>query len=426
MTTNFIQELKWRGMLSDSTPELEAKIQAGEVHTAYVGFDPTAPSLTIGNLVSLMLLVHWQRAGHKPIVLLGGATGRIGDPSGKNAERDLKDFEELDHNLAFQAKQFEKFLDFSGKKAAVIVNNHDFYANMNVLSFLRDVGKRLTINYMLAKDAVKSRIDGGISFTEFSYQLLQGYDFQHLYQTNNCSLQMGGSDQWGNIMSGVELTRRNLGASVHALTTPLLTKEDGTKYGKSEKGNVWLDPTMTSPYEFYQFCLNSADSQIPKLLRIFSFKTQVEIESLEATHAEAPHLRLAQKALANELTARVHSEEALQSAIKASELMFSKDADILERLSANDWAMVANELEKFEISAEILENGCNLVDLLTKNTTFLPSASETRREIKANALSINRKKITTHELVLTKNDLLLQTYLLLEVGKKRKAMIVVV
>ncbi len=425
MTTNFIQELKWRGMLSDSTPDLETKIQAGEVHTAYVGFDPTAPSLTIGNLVSLMLLVHWQRAGHKPIVLLGGATGRIGDPSGKNAERDLKDFEELDRNLAFQAKQFEKFLDFSGEKAAVIVNNYDFYTNMNVLTFLRDVGKRLTINYMLAKDAVKSRIDGGISFTEFSYQLLQGYDFQHLYQTNNCSLQMGGSDQWGNIMSGVELTRRNLGASVHALTTPLLTKEDGTKYGKSEKGNVWLDPTMTSPYEFYQFCLNSADNQMPKLLRIFSFKTQNEIEALEAEHAEAPHLRLAQKALANELTARVHSEEALQSAIKASELMFSKDADILARLSDNDWSMVANELEKFEISAAILENGCNLVDLLTKTTTFLPSASETRREIKANALSINRKKITTHEQVFTKNDLLLDKYLLLELGKKRKAMIVV-
>ncbi len=425
MTTNFIQELRWRGMLQDCTPELEEKIKSGEVHTAYVGFDPTAPSLTIGNMVPLMLLVHWQRAGGKPIVLLGGATGRIGDPSGKNAERDLKDFEELDHNLAHQAKQFERYLDFQGGNAAKIVNNYDFYVNMNVLTFLRDVGKRLTINYMLAKDSVKSRIEGGISFTEFSYQLLQGYDFQYLYQNEDCKLQMGGSDQWGNIMSGVELTRRNVGASVHALTAPLLTKPDGTKYGKTEKGNVWLDAELTSPYEFYQFFLNAEDAQVGKLLRTFSLKTQAEVEGLEAEHAVAPHLRLAQKALAEELTVRVHSQDALESAIRASELLFSKDATILNRLTATDWAMIARELESFTIAADTIAAGCTITDLLTKHSSFLASSSETRREIKASALSVNRVKINSHEQVFTKSDLLHEKYLLVELGKKRKAVIVV-
>jgi tyrosyl-tRNA synthetase len=421
----FLDELRWRGLLADCTPDLEAAIAKGEVTTAYVGFDPTAPSLTIGNLVPLTLLIHWQRAGLKPIVLLGGATGRIGDPSGKNAERELKSFDELDKNLAHQAKQFEQYLAFDGDNAAIIVNNHDFYKSMNVLTFLRDVGKRLTINYMLAKDSVKNRIETGMSFTEFSYQLIQGYDYQYLLENNGCSLQMGGSDQWGNIMSGVELVRRNLGRSVHALTCKLLTKADGTKYGKSEAGNIWLDAALTSPYQFYQFFLNSADGDITKLLRTFSLKTRAEIESIEATHAAAPHARTAQRALADELTVRVHSPAALAAAVRVSELLFSKDAATMQCLTANDWATVAAEIPSFSASENDINEGVTLENLLTKLTTIAKSNSDVRRDAKAGAISINREKATEHNQIFNTSNTLFGKYILVEIGKKNKYLVCV-
>ena len=410
-------------MLADCTPDLEAAIAKGEVHTAYDGFDPTAPSLTIGNLVSLSLLIHWQRAGLRPIVLLGGATGRIGDPSGKNAERNMLDLEVLDHNLAHQTKQFAQYLDFEGENAAIIVNNFDFYKEMNVLTFLRDVGKCLTINYMLSKDSVKNRLETGMSFTEFSYQLLQGYDYQYLATHYDCTLQMGGSDQWGNIMSGVELVRRNLQKSVHALTCPLLTKPDGSKYGKSEGGNIWLDPNLTSPYQFYQFCVNTDDAQIGKLLRVLTLYSRTEVEAIEAEHALAPHLRAAQIAFANELTTRVHSAEALASAKRVSALLFSKDTALLQSLTAEDWAMVANEIPAFSLS-ELPEN-TTIEVFLSKLTPILGSNSEARREIKANAVSINRQKATTHDQLITTKDALFGKYILVEVGKKNKYLVII-
>jgi tyrosyl-tRNA synthetase len=416
----FLDELRWRGMLNDCTPELEASIAKGETTTAYVGFDPTAASLTIGNLVSLMLLVRWQQAGGKAIVLLGGATGRIGDPSFKVEERKLMDYDVIERNLQHQANQFRHFLRFEGENAAILVNNYDFYKDMSALDFLRDIGKRITISYMLAKDSVKTRIATGLSFTEFSYQLIQGYDFQHLLEHENCTLQMGGSDQWGNIMTGVEIVRRNTGKSVHALTTPLLTKADGSKYGKSEAGNVWLDADLTSPYQFYQFCMNSADADMPKLLRIFSMKTQAEIEAIEAEHATAPHLRFAQRAFAHELTTYVHSAEALASAIKVSEMLFSKDATTLQSLSANEWATVAQEIPSHILDKKIITDGTTVTDLLSVKTTILDSNSTVRRAIKENALSINRKKTTTHEQIITADDLFFGQYLLVENGKKTK------
>ncbi len=418
---NFIAELRWRKMLSSITPEVEEQLASGEIHTAYVGFDPTAPSLTIGNLVALMLLVHWQRAGGKPIVLLGGATGRIGDPSGKNAERNLMDFDQLDANLAHQAKQFERYLDFTGSNAAVIVNNHDIYKDMNVLEFLRDVGKRLTINYMLAKDSVKNRLESGLSFTEFSYQLLQGYDFQYLYRHHGCNLQMGGSDQWGNIMSGVELTRRNLSASVHALTAPLLTKPDGTKYGKSEAGNVWLDPALTSPYQFYQFCLNSEDAAIKKLLYTFSFKNQIELDDILSQHADAPHLRLAQRAFADELTARVHSEAALAAAKRASEVVFSKKADILLNLTESDWEILAAELTVYQL--QISETGINIIDALVAQTQIRASNGEARRDLKGNAISVNRQKISGDTFVINTEIAFFNRFVLVEIGKNTQCIL---
>ena len=414
----FLNELRWRGLLNDCTPDLEEGIAKGEVHTAYVGFDPTAPSLTIGNLVSLMLLVHWQRAGGKAIVLLGGATGRIGDPSFKAEERQLMSYDLLDKNLAHQAQQFRQYLDFEGENAAIIVNNHDFYKEMSALDFLRDIGKRITVSYMLAKDSVKTRLQTGLSFTEFSYQLIQGYDYQHLLEHHNCALQMGGSDQWGNIMTGVEIVRRNLGKGVHALTTPLLTKADGTKYGKTEAGNIWLDAELTSPYQFYQFCLNSTDSDIPKLLRTFLLISEAEIVAIEAEHNAAPHLRKAQHALAHGLTTMVHSSAQLESAIKVSELLFSKNADTMTRLAANDWAMVANEIPCF--SLEDAQNATNVSDLLSVKTTVFDSGSSVRRAVKESSLSINRQKVTAHDQIINDSDWLFGQYLLVENGKKTK------
>ena len=318
---DLIEELKWRGMLHDIMPGLEDQLKK-EATTGYVGFDPTADSLHIGNLVPVMLLVHWQRAGHKPMVLVGGATGMVGDPSGKTKERQLLDLEVMQHNLDCQKAQLSRFLDFEGKNGAAVVNNFDWFKNINFLEFIRDVGKHITVNYMMSKDSVKNRLESGMSFTEFSYQLVQGYDFFHLWKNENCMVQMGGSDQWGNIVTGTELIRKKGGGQAFALTAPLLTKADGSKFGKSEGGNIWIDKKKTSAYKFYQYWINSADEDSGKYLRIFTLKGKEEIESLEAQHAENPRARILQKALAEDITLRIHGQEDLKTAIAASGILF--------------------------------------------------------------------------------------------------------
>ncbi|MEL7122419.1 MAG: tyrosine--tRNA ligase [Bacteroidota bacterium] len=421
---NFIEELQWRGMLQDHTPGVEDVLSKGSV-TGYIGFDPTAPSLTIGNYVQIMLLKLFQLSGNKPIILMGGATGRIGDPSGKDKERDLKSYDELDHNLEFQAKQFYKFLDFEGPNAAEIVNNIDFYNKLGVIDFLRTVGKTLTVNYMMSKESVKKRIETGISFTEFSYQLLQGYDFQCLYSEKNCILQMGGSDQWGNITSGTEFVRRNLNGKAYALTTPLLTKADGKKFGKSEQGNIWLDENMTSPYKFFQFWINAADADLPKFTRYFTLKSREEIEAIEKELADNP--RELKRLLAEELTVRIHSEEAYQSVLKVSELLFNKKAskETLMELKANDLSTVASEIPTFTINKDLLVNGINIVDLVAEATNMLASKGEARRAIKNNAISVNKDKISTHEQTINHEAILHDKYVMVENGKKNKFMLIV-
>ncbi|MGB0983598.1 MAG: tyrosine--tRNA ligase [Saprospiraceae bacterium] len=424
---NFIEELRWRGLLQDTTPGIEEYLAEGNKR-AYVGFDPTAPSMTIGNLVPITLLLRFQLAGHQPVVLMGGATGRIGDPSGKKEERQLKSYELLDHNLAHQLKQMERMLRFDDSNtSAIVVNNFDFYKEMNLLTFLRDVGKRMTVNYMMSKESVKNRLEGGLSFTEFSYQLIQGYDFQHLYEEMDVRVQMGGSDQWGNITSGTELIRRNLSGKAYALTCPLLTKSDGAKFGKSEKGNIWLDPEMTSPYEFYQFWLNATDADLPKLLRTFSLKNREEIEAIEAKHAEAPHLRFGQKTLAEEMTIRIHSEEDYKGALGVSELLFNKKAnkEMLLGLSEKALKSVANEISSFEVALSDFENGINITNLLAEATTILGSKSEVRRAIKGGAVAINKDKIKSHEAMIGADSLMHGQFLMIENGKKNKFMVVV-
>lgn len=422
---NFLDELHWRGMLQDMTPGVEEVLAAGPV-TAYIGFDPTAPSLTIGNYVQIMLLTLLQRSGHRPIVLMGGATGRVGDPSGKDKERELKTYEELDANTAFQMEQFKKFLAFEGvANPAIIVNNLDFYKDMNVLDFLRDVGKTLTVNYMMSKESVKKRIETGISYTEFSYQLLQAYDFQCLYRQHNCILQMGGSDQWGNITSGTEFIRRNLGEKAYAITTPLLTKSDGRKFGKSEEGNIWLDPNMTSPYKFYQFWINADDADIPGFTRYFTLLSQEEIESREQQLAGNP--RELKRLLAEELTVRVHSQADYQSVLKVSELLFNRNADkeMLMGLEEKELAVVAQEIPSFSVDRTALANGVNIVDLLAEQTQVVGSKGDARRAIKGNAISVNKDKINDHDAVINYEALLRGKYLMVENGKKNKYMLVV-
>ena len=422
---NFIEELRWRGMLQDHTPEIEEHLNA-EPRVGYIGFDPTAPSLTIGNFVQIMLLTLFQRSGHQPIVLMGGATGRIGDPSGKDKERELKSYDELDNNLEFQKQQVAKFLNFEdGPNPALVVNNLDFYQNMNVLSFLRDVGKTLTVNYMMGKESVKKRIETGISFTEFSYQLLQAYDFQVLYQQNDCTIQMGGSDQWGNITSGTEFIRRNLSKKAYAVTTPLLTKADGTKFGKSTEGNIWLDPKMTSPYKFYQFWINADDRDIAKFIRYFTLKTREEVESMEAEHADNP--QALKRLLAEELTVRVHSQEAFDSVLKVTELLFNRKAnrETLLGMGADDLATVAGEIPNHEVSLAALQGGINIIDLLAEHAPILASKSEARKAIKNNAVSVNKEKVSSHETVINQESLLHGRYLMIENGKKNKFILTV-
>lgn len=425
---DFVEELKWRGLLHQKTPGLEEALQEGMI-TGYIGYDPTAPSLTIGNMVTIMLLKHLQLKGHRPIVLMGGATGRIGDPSGKDKERQLKSYDELDKNLSTQKIQFAKFLDFSKDipNGATIVNNYDFYKDMNVLDFLRNVGKSLTVNYMMAKESVKKRVETGLSFTEFSYQLLQGYDFQYLYENHGVSLQMGGSDQWGNIVSGTHIIRKNLGseANAFALTCPLLTKSDGKKFGKSEEGNVWLAGDKTSPYKFYQFWLNMGDVDIVKANRIFSLKSIEEIKALEAKHSEAEHLRLLQKSLAEELTIRVHSEEDYASVLEVSELLFNKKAnrEYLLGINANSLKTIAEEIPSFIVAKADLDNGINIVDLIIKGG-IVTSKSEARRAIKGKALAVNKEKTTSDETVITSESLLHGKYMMIDNGKKKKYMLI--
>ena len=416
---NFIEELKWRGMIHDMMPGTEAQLNK-EMTTAYVGIDPTADSLHIGHLVSIMMLKHFQQAGHKPLALIGGATGMIGDPSGKSEERNLLDENILRHNQECIKKQLLKFLDFDNSKSnnAEIVNNYDWMKEFSFLGFLRDVGKHLTVNYMMAKDSVKKRLETGLSFTEFTYQLVQGYDFLWLNEHKNCKLQMGGSDQWGNITTGTELIRRKNGGEAFALTCPLITKADGGKFGKTETGNIWLDPEKTSPYKFYQFWLNCSDADSSKYIRIFSMFSKEEIEALELQHNEAPHLRILQKALAKDLTIRVHSEEDYNAAIEASEILFGKGTtDTLKRMSEDTLLSVFEGVPQCEVSKTDIENGINIVDFVSEKTGIFPSKGEARRMLKDNGVSVNKEKVS-EATIITADLLLNQKYLIVQKGKK--------
>jgi len=418
MNTNFVEELKWRGMLHDIMPDTE-ELLTQEMVSGYIGFDPTADSLGVGNMVQIMTLVHFQRAGHKPIALVGGATGMVGDPSGKSAERNLLDLATLNHNLESQKAQLAKFLNFDcGENSAEIVNNYDWFKEFDFLGFIRDVGKHMSVNYMMAKDSVKNRLETGMSFTEFSYQLIQGYDFYHLWKNNGVKLQMGGSDQWGNITTGTELIRRLGRGSAHALTTPLIKKADGTKFGKSEGGNVWLDPKRTTPYAFYQFWLNAADSDAENYIKIFSIESRETIEALISEHAEAPHQRKLQKALAEEITVRVHSQEDLENAQAASEILFGKATeDQLRRLDNDTLMSVFEGVPQLEISAAALEGGLDIVDALAEVTTIFPSKGEARKMVQGNGVAINKTKVTVDK-QLTSEDVVAGNLILVQKGKK--------
>jgi tyrosyl-tRNA synthetase len=390
--------------------------------SGYIGFDPTADSLHVGHLTQIMTLIHFQRSGHKPFALVGGATGMVGDPSGKSAERNLLSEEVLNHNVKCLEEQLKKFLDFNcGPKSAEMVNNYDWFKNFTFLDFIRDVGKHLTVNYMMAKDSVKKRLEGetGMSFTEFSYQLVQGYDFYYLWKEKNCQVQMGGSDQWGNIVTGTELIRRKAAGNAFAITTQLIKKADGTKFGKTEDGAVWLDPAKTSPYKFYQFWLNTTDSDAKSWIRIFTLKSQAEIEELEIEHDLAPHLRILQKALAEEITIRTHSFDALQTALKTSDFLFGNGSlEFLNSLSKDDVLEVFEGLPQFNISKDEFSAGINVTDLLAEKTTVFPSKGEARKMISGGGVSINKEKIADPALILTTENLINGIFLVAQKGKK--------
>ena len=414
---DFISELKWRGMLHDMTPGLEELLAKGNA-TGYVGFDPTADSLHIGNLVPVMMLVHWQRCGHNPIALVGGATGMVGDPSGKTAERQLLDVERIQHNLACQKAQLEQFLDFDGAHAARVVNNADWFKDFRFLDFIRDVGKHITVNYMTSKDSVKKRLETGMSFTEFSYQLVQGYDFYHLWKNENCMVQFGGSDQWGNITTGTELIRRMGSGQAFAVTAPLITKADGSKFGKSEGGNVWIDKSKTSAYKFYQYWINAADEDVSKYIRIFTLKSQEEIESLEAEHAEDPGRRILQKALAEDITKRIHSEADLETAIAASALLFGKASkEAIEALPEAEFLSVFEGVPQANLGVDQVQSGLPIIDFLSEHTGFLASKGEARRALKENSISINKVKVNENTTI-TGEDLISGKHILVQRGKK--------
>lgn len=415
---NFIKELQWRGMIHDIMPGTKEALN--KPTAGYIGFDPTADSLHIGSLVQIMILVHLQQAGHRPIALIGGATGMVGDPSGKSKERNLLDQNEIEKNITGVRTQLEKFLNFDcGENSAELVNNYNWFKEMNFLDFIRDVGKHITVNYMMAKDSVKSRMETGISFTEFTYQLVQGYDYYWLNKNKGCVIQLGGSDQWGNIVTGTELIRRMGGGEAYAVTTPLIKKADGSKFGKTESGNVWLDRKRTSPYKFYQYWLNSSDEDAKTYIKIFTLKSEEEINSIIAEHEEAPHVRLIQKSLAEEITTRVHSKEDYEAAVEASNVLFGKStSETLKNLSEEDMLSIFEGVPKAEISLAELEAGIDLVDLLVEKTSFLPSNKEARRAIKENSISLNKDKVTD-ELLVNKTHLVSDKYLLLQRGKKK-------
>ena len=418
---DFVEELRWRGLLHDAMPGTQEMLNTEQV-TGYVGFDPTADSLHIGNLVPIMQLVHFQRAGHKPIALVGGATGMVGDPSGKSDERKLLDLATIEHNISCQKKQLQKFIDFGDTgNQAKMVNNYDWFKNWSFLDFIRDVGKHITVSYMMGKDSVRNRLEaGGISFTEFSYQLVQGYDFMHLYKHEGCKLQMGGSDQWGNITTGTELIRRMAGGEGFALTAPLITKSDGTKFGKSEGGNVWLDPTKTSPYKFYQFWLNVADEDAIRFIKIYSLKGKAEIEQLIANHTGQEHLRSLQKELAAEMTVRVHSEADLAMALKATQIFFGNgSADDLKALDEATLAAASEGMERFEVSREALQTGIHVMDLLATHTQIFPSKSEARKMLQANGFAFNKDKYTDVDGAINTDLLMHNRYLIAQKGKKQ-------
>ncbi|WP_306540741.1 tyrosine--tRNA ligase, partial [Dysgonomonas sp.] len=421
---NFVEELRWRGMIHEIMPGTEEQLQK-ELTSGYVGIDPTADSLHIGHLVGVMILKHFQRAGHRPIALIGGATGMIGDPSMKSAERNLLDEATLRHNQESLKKQLAKFLDFESDKpnAALLVNNYDWMKDFSFLNFIRDIGKHITVNYMMSKDSVKKRLNGesseGMSFTEFSYQLMQGYDFLHLYQTLGCRIQMGGSDQWGNITTGTELIRRKAGGEAFALVCPLITKADGTKFGKTESGNVWLDRRYTSPYKFYQFWLNVSDEDAEKYIKIFTALDKEEIEGLVVEQKAAPHLRALQKRLAKEITIMVHSEEDYNQAVEASNILFGNaTADALKKLDEETFLQVFEGVPTFDISKDELAGGIKAVDLLTEQAAVFPSKGEMRKTVQAGGVMINKEKLENFDDAIDASSLIAGKYIIAQKGKK--------
>lgn len=418
---NFIEELRWRGMLQDMVPETENVLLQGPT-SGYIGFDPTADSLHVGHLTQIMTLIHFQNAGHKPIALVGGATGMIGDPSFKSAERNLLDEETLQHNVSCIQKQLAKFLKFGeGSNAAELVNNYDWFKDFKFLDFIRDVGKMITVNYMMSKDSVKKRLEGenGLSFTEFSYQLIQGYDFFHLWKNHGCKVQMGGSDQWGNIVTGVEFIRRQLGESAYAITTQLIKKADGTKFGKTEGGAVWLDPKRTSPYKYYQFWLNASDSDAKNWIKIFTLKTKEEIDSLIQQHDEAPHLRLVQKELAKDITIRTHSLEDYEMAIKTSEFLFGNGSlEFLENLDEDTVLDIFDGVPQFEISLSEITSGIPVTDLLAVESKVFNSKGEAKKMIQGGGVALNKVKITDVDMMVKSDHLINEKYLIFQRGKK--------
>lgn len=421
---NFVEELTWRGMIHDIMPGTEEQLKK-EMTTAYVGIDPTADSLHIGHLVSVMMLIHLQRCGHRPVVLVGGATGMIGDPSGKSQERNLLDEKTLRHNQECLKKQLSHFLDFESKEpnAALMVNNYDWMKEFSFLGFIRDIGKHITVNYMMSKDSVKKRISAesasGMSFTEFTYQLVQGTDFLHLYQTLGCKLQMGGSDQWGNITTGTELIRRKMGGEAFALTCPLITKADGGKFGKTEEGNVWLDRNLTSPYKFFQFWLNTSDEDAERYIKIFTLLSRKEVEDLTAEHKQAPHERKLQKRLAREITVMVHSEDDYNAAVDASEILFGKStSETLRRIDEKTFLSVFEGVPQFDVDAKLIDNGISFSELAAEKSEVFPSKGELRRTVKGGGVSLNKERIDDSEMIIDATQLINGKYLLVQKGKK--------
>ena len=424
---NFVEELKWRGMIHDIMPDTEDYLIKNKVG-GYIGFDPTSDSLHIGSLVQIMILVHFQRCGHNPFVLVGGATGMVGDPSGKSKERNLLDKKELDHNVAAIEKQLSKFLKFDNiDNPAVMVNNYDWFNNFNFLDFIRDVGKHITVNYMMAKDSVKKRLETGLSFTEFSYQLVQGYDFYWLYKNHNCKVQLGGSDQWGNIVTGTELIRRMDGGSAFAITSPLIQKADGTKFGKTESGNVWLDPAKTSPYKFYQYWINASDTDAENYIKVFTLKSREEIDNIIEEHRQNPGLRLLQNEVAKSITTMVHGENNYNSAKEASMILFKKGEEAVEALkglSSNLFNDILEGVPQKTISLSELEKGIHIIDALVTYSGFLKSNGEARRALKENSISVNKQKVDANSTI-NKNNLIAGDYILLQRGKKNYFIITV-